>query len=220
MDRPLDHDLDRLRHDLLRMGDLVDGMVRDSMRALLEADVKLAERVIRGDEAVDLLEKNLDEASHGVLARQQPMASDLRFLVAVMRMTGNLERVGDAAVNIAQAVEQLVSEPPLEPYIDLRRMAELARGQIRASLDAFRARDPEAALEVCRRDDEIDHLYEQLFRILVTYMIESPRNVRRALHLLLIARNLERVADHATNLAEDVVYYAAGLDIRHAGARA
>lgn len=219
MERPLDHDLDRLRHDLLRMGQSVDEMVRDAMRALVETDSALAERVIRADVSIDLQEKNLDEASHAVLLRHQPTAGDLRCLIAVMRSTTDLERVGDAAVNIAQAVVQLNEEAPLERYLDLPKMSDLARGQVRTSLDAFRNRDVEAALEVCRRDDDVDRLYEQLFRILVTYMIESPTNVRRSLHLLLIARNLERIADHATNLAENVVYYVEGLDIRHSGIR-
>ncbi len=219
MERPLDHDLDRLRHDLLRMGQSVEEMVRDAMRALVQADSALAERVIRADVSIDLLEKNLDEASHAVLLRHQPTAGDLRFLIAVMRSTTDLERVGDAAVNISQAVLQLNEEAPLERYLDLPKMAELARGQIRTSLDAFRQRDVDAALDVCQKDDEIDRLYEQLFRILVTYMIESSANVRRSLHLLLIARNLERIADHATNLAENVVYYVEGLDIRHSGFR-
>ena len=219
MERPLDHDLDRLRHDLLRMGQSVDEMVRDAMRALVETDSELADRVIRADVSIDLQEKNLDEASHAVLLRHQPTAGDLRCLIAVMRSTTDLERVGDAAVNIAQAVVQLNEEAPLERYLDLPKMADLALGQVRTSLDAFRHRDVPAALEVCRKDDDIDHLYEQLFRILVTYMIESPANVRRSLHLLLIARNLERIADHATNLAENVVYYVEGLDIRHSGIR-
>ncbi len=219
MERPLDHDLDRLRHDLLRMGQSVDEMVRDAMRALEETDSGLAERVIRADMSIDLQEKNLDEASHAVLLRHQPTAGDLRFLIAVMRSTTDLERVGDAAVNISQAVLELNQEPPLERYIDLMKMADLARGQVRASFEALRTRDVEAALEICRKDDDIDRLYEQLFRILVTYMIETPSNVRRSLHLLLIARNLERIADHATNLAENVVYYVEGLDIRHAGSR-
>lgn len=219
MERQLDHDIDRLRHDLLRMGQSVDEMVRDAMRALVETDSALAERVIRADVSIDLQEKNLDEASHAVLLRHQPTAGDLRCLIAVMRSTTDLERVGDAAVNIAQAVVQLNEEAPLERYLDLPKMADLARGQVRTSLDAFRNRDVEAALEVCRRDDDVDRLYEQLFRILVTYMIESPTNVRRSLHLLLIARNLERIADHATNLAENVVYYVEGLDIRHSGIR-
>jgi len=219
MERPLDHDLDRLRHDLLRMGQSVDEMVRDAMRALVETDSELADRVIRADVSIDLQEKNLDEESHAVLLRHQPTAGDLRCLIAVMRSTTDLERVGDAAVNIAQAVVQLNEEAPLERYLDLPKMADLALGQVRTSLDAFRHRDVPAALDVCRKDDDIDHLYEQLFRILVTYMIESPANVRRSLHLLLIARNLERIADHATNLAENVVYYVEGLDIRHSGIR-
>jgi phosphate transport system protein len=215
MERQLDYDLDRLRGDVARMGALVDSMLADAMRALVSGDATLAARVIVADEQVDLLELNLDEASHAALVRHQPTAVDLRFLVAVMRMTSNLERAGDAAVNIAQAVQVLLTEPPLKPYIDLPRMCESTRAMLKDALTAFAHRDADSALEVCGRDDEIDRLYFQLFRELLTYMVESSDNVRRALHLLLIARNLERVADHATNVAEDVIYYAEGLDIRH-----
>ncbi len=214
-ERHLDSDLDRIRQDLLRMAGLVEAMIADAMRALIERDSELARGVIIADKGIDRLEMQVDESSHATLVRHQPTAVDLRLLVAVMKINSDLERIGDSAVNIAQAVEILNQEPPLKPYIDLPRMAQLVRDMVRRSLDAFVHRDSASALAVCASDDEVDALYKQLFRELVTYMIEDPRNVSRALHLLLIARNLERIADHATNIAEDVIYYVEGRDIRH-----
>src|SRR6185369_16590555 len=156
-----------------------------------------------------------DEVCHSILGRKQPTAVDLRFLVAVMKINSDLERIGDSAVNIAQSVEQLIDQPPLKPYIDLPHLSELVQAMVRKSLDAFVQRDPGMAADVCRSDDAVDGLYKQLFRELLTYMIEDPRTVSRALHLLLISRNMERIADHATNIAEDVIYYVEGRDVRH-----
>lgn len=197
------------------MAGLVEAMIGDAMAALVQRDSDRARGVILADRGIDLLEKEIDEACHTVLVRNQPTAIDLRFLVAVMKINNDLERMGDSAVNIAEAVEVLNQEPPLKPYIDLPRMAEKVREMVRHSLDAFVSRDTRAAIEVCAADDEIDGFYHQLFRELLTYMIEDPKNVSRALHLLLISRNLERIADHATNIAEDVIYYVEGRDIRH-----
>jgi phosphate transport system protein len=215
MERHLDYELDRIRQDLLRMAGLVEAMIADSLRALLERDNELARGVVIADQGIDRLEMAVDEACHATLVRHQPTAVDLRLLVAVMKINSNLERIGDSAVNIAEAVEVLNQEPPLKPYIDLPRMAELVRTMVERSLNAFVQRDTAAALAVCAGDDEVDALYKQLFRELLTYMIEDPKNVSRALHLLLISRNLERIADHATNIAEDVIYYVEGRDIRH-----
>ena len=161
----------------------------------------------------------IDEACNAALVRFQPAAIDLRFLVAVMKSAHDLERMGDSAVNVAEAVEVLNQEPPLKPYIDLPRLAELVRQMVKDALDAFVQRDADRAIDVCRRDDEVDALYKQLFRELLTYMMEDPKAVTRSLHLLLVARNFERIADHATNIAEDVVYYVRGEDIRHHRAR-
>jgi len=215
MERHLDQDLDRIRQELLRMAGLVEAMIGDAMSALVERNWDKASGAIIADKGIDLLEKEIDEACHSVLVRHQPTAVDLRFLVAVMKINNDLERMGDSAVNIAEAVEVLNQEPPLKPYIDLPRMAEKVREMVRHSLDAFVARDTKLAISVCAADDEIDGFYHQLFRELLTYMIEDPKNVSRALHLLLISRNLERIADHATNIAEDVIYYVEGRDIRH-----
>ena len=197
------------------MGGLVERQIREAMQALVERDGTRADAVIRADDEVDQLQKEIDGQSSRMLALQQPMASDLRFLVAAMKIATDLERMGDSAVNVAQGVARLNEEPPLKPYIDLPRMAQVTQEMVREALDSFVRRDARAAIDVCKRDDEVDALYKQLFRELVTYMAEDPRNITRALHLLLVARNYERIADHATNIAEDVVFYVEGRDIRH-----
>ncbi len=220
MERHRDQDLTHIRQTLLRMGGLVEQMIGDAMEALVQRDTARAEAVIVEDEEVDSLEKELDELCHRFLALQQPTAIDLRFLVAVMKMATDLERIGDSAVNMAQYSQILNQEPPLKPYIDLPQLARIAQEMVRDALDSFVRRDPEQAIRVCRRDDEVDARYKQLFRELLSYMLEDPKTTTRALHLLLVARNLERIADHATNIAEDVVYYVEGRDIRHGGAEA
>jgi len=215
MERHRDQELDKIRQALLRMGGLVERMISEAMAALVERDNERAEAVVRTDAQVDELEKEIDGLCNRMLALQQPTAGDLRFLVSTMKISNDLERMGDSAVNVAQAVEILNSEPPLKPYIDLPRLAELTQSMVRDALDSFVRKDARQALEVCRRDDQVDALYKQLFRELVTYMIEDPKNITRALHLLLIARNYERIADHATNVGEDVIFFVEGRDIRH-----
>jgi phosphate transport system protein len=215
MERRLDQDLERIRHNLLRMGGSVEDMVAKANQALVDRDSALCEEVVRLDNDVDQLELDIDDACLSVLSRMQPIARDLRFLVAVMKINSDLERIGDSAVNIAQSVYQINQQPPLKPYIDLPRMSQLVRKMVRESLDAFVNRDVELAQAVMAGDDAVDDLYKQLFRELSSYMIEDPTTVSRALHLLLLARNLERIADHATNIAEDVIYYVEGKDVRH-----
>lgn len=217
MERHLDQELDRVRQMILRMGGLVEGMVAEATQALLDRNGALCREVIDGDRLVDQLEMEIDEVCHSLIGRKQPTAVDLRFLVAVMKINSDLERIGDSAVNIAQSVEHLNEQPPLKPYIDLPHLSQLVQTMVRQSLDAFVNRDVALATEVCKSDDGVDGLYKQIFRELLTYMIEDPKTVSRALHLLLISRNLERIADHATNIAEDVVYYVEGRDIRHSG---
>lgn len=215
MERSLDQQLSRIRQKLLRMGGLVEQMIEDAIRTLLERDDNLPEVVLERDHEVDQLEMEIDELCHTVLVRNQPTAVDLRFLVAVMKINNDLERMGDSAVNIVQGARQLNELPPLKPYIDLPRMSNRVQAMVRESLDSFVGRDAEQARRVLQADDEIDDIYKQLFRELLTFMIEDPQSVSRALHLLLIARNLERTADHATNIAEDVIYYVEGRDVRH-----
>lgn len=215
MERHLDQDLAQIRDNLLRMGGLVEEMIDFANTALVKRDETHNERVVTTDPEIDALEKRIDEQCLEILGLQQPMATDLRFLVAVMKITNDLERMGDCAVNIAKAVRVVNEEPPLKPYIDLPRMASLVISMVHDSLDSFVEADIAMAQAVLERDDEIDELYRQLFRELLTFMIENPANVSRSLHLLMIARNLERIADHATNVAEDVVYFVEGRDIRH-----
>ena len=217
MERRLDQDLDRVRQTLLRMGGMVEGMVARATQSLLDRDNRLSNEVIEADNEVDHLEIEIDEICHLILGTKQPAAVDLRFLVAVMKINSDLERIGDSAVNIAQSVLQLNDQPPLKPYIDLPHLSELCQAMVRKSLDAFVRKDARLATEVCGADDAVDGLYKQIFRELLTYMIEDPKTVSRALHLLLVSRNLERIADHATNIAEDVIYYVEGRDIRHSG---
>lgn len=215
MERTLDQQLSRIRQKLLRMGGLVEQMIDQAVQGLLQRDSSLAEQVPVQDAEVDNLEMEIDELCNTVLVRNQPTAVDLRFLVAVMKINNDLERMGDSAVNIAQSVVQLNEQPPLKPYIDLPRMSGQAQEMVRNSLDAFVNRDADMSRGVLKADDEIDGLYKQIFRELLTFMIEDPKSVSRALHLLLIARNLERIADHATNISEDVIYYVEGRDVRH-----
>jgi phosphate transport system protein len=215
MERTFDQELERVRQTLLKMGGMVEAMVAKATQALLDRDNQLCEQVIEADNDVDRTEMEIDELCHVLLSRRQPVSVDLRFLVAVMKINSDLERIGDSAVNIAQSVLQVNEHPPLKPYIDLPHLSQLVQAMVRKALDAFVRRDSAMATEVCQSDDDVDGLYKQLFRELLTYMIEDPKTVSRALHLLLISRNLERIADHATNIAEDVIYYVEGRDIRH-----
>ena len=216
--RHLHTQLSDIRDRLMNMGGQVEGMIASATRALVERDERLVEEVLAQDSVVDRMEVEIDEACHSVLARNQPTAVDMRFLVAVMKITADLERMGDSAVNIVQAARQLNREPPLERSLDVPRQSAMVQAMVRESLDAFVRRDAALATKVCKADDEVDDLYKSLFRALMEMMTSDSKTVTRAVHLLLVARNLERIADHATNIAEDVVYYVDGRDIRHSQA--
>jgi phosphate transport system protein len=215
MERQLTLQTEKIRQELLRMGGLVEQMVAKANRALVERDDALVREILAQDREVDRLEIAIDEECMQTLVRYQPAAVDLRYLVAVMKIVTDLERMGDSAVNIGQSTIQLNTEPPLKPYIDLPELSVKVRDMVRRALDAFVRRDAGLAQAVLESDDDVDARYKQLFRELLTYMIEDPKTVSRCLHLLLIARNLERIADHATNIAEDVIYYVEGRDVRH-----
>lgn len=215
MERHFELELRRVREQLLEMGGRVEEMIGKAMDALTERTPDLCTLVLEEDRRVDRMEIEIDEACYSIMVRHQPAARDMRFLIAVMKIVTDLERIGDSAVNICQSVERLNQEPPLKPYIDLPRMAKLVAGMVREALDAFVRKDSTQAARVTEADDEVDALYRQLFRELLTFMIEDPKTTTRALHLLLIARNMERIADHATNVAEDVIYYVEGRDVRH-----
>jgi phosphate transport system protein len=183
--------------------------------ALMERRADLAEQVITGDRAVNELQIEIDDRCLKLLALQQPMASDLRFITCAMKINADLERIGDQAVNIAQNSTRLLPHPPLRPLIDLPRMAEIAQAMTRDSLDAFVKKDAALARDVLRRDDQVDELKDHVFRVLLTHMMADPGTIERALGLILVSRNLERIADHATNIAEDVIFLVEAKDVRH-----
>ncbi len=215
MQRHFHEELEALKQMLLTMGGLVEDQIHRVMRALVERDDTLARAVIEGDRRVNALDVEVDEKCVELIALHQPAAGDLRFITTAMKIVTDLERIGDQAVNIAQRAIELNREPQLKPYIDLPRMAEKAGRMVKESLDAFVNRDTELARRVCAEDEAVDVLKEQVFRELLTFMMEDPRTIPRAIHLILISRFLERVADHATNIAEMVIYMVEGKMVRH-----
>ena len=210
-----EEELQALKTRLLNMGALVEERVHQATFALIERRPDALDRVIAGDQDVNDLQIEIDDRCLKLLALQQPMASDLRLITAAMKINADLERIGDQAVNIAENAARILSHPPLKPLIDLPRMAEIAQRMTRDSLDAFVRRDPELARNILARDDEVDQLKDQVFRVLLTYMMADPATIERALGLILISRNLERIADHATNIAEDVIFVVEAKDVRH-----
>jgi len=215
MQRHFHEELEALKQTLLAMGGLVEDQIRRVMRALTERDDALAQEVIDRDRQVNAYDVEVDETCVNLLALHQPAAGDLRFITTAMKIVTDLERIGDQAVNIAQRTLELNREPQLKPYIDLPRMAERAQAMVKDSLDAFVSRDTDLARRVCGADAEVDALKEQIFRELLTFMMADPRAIPRAIRLVLISRFLERVADHATNIGEMVVYMVEGKMVRH-----
>jgi len=213
--RHFHEELDTLKQTLLAMGGLVEDQIRRVMRALLDRDGDLAQEVIDRDRQVNAYDVEIDEKCVELLALHQPTAGDLRFITTTLKIVTDIERIGDQAVNIAQRALELGREPQLKPYVDLPRMAEKAQRMVKESLDAFVSRDTALAREVCGEDSEVDALREQVFRELLTFMMEDPRTIPRAIRLILISRFLERVADHATNIAEMVIYMVESKMVRH-----
>jgi phosphate transport system protein len=216
-DQEYEQELRHLREQLLLMGSHVEGMIGSSLKALIERDSELAERTIANDRTIDRMEVEIDGLCLQIMARRQPVASDLRLVATVLKAVTDLERMGDLGVNIAERVLELNREPSLKPYVDLPRMANQAQTMLREALDAFVAKDADRASRVIELDQAIDDLYAQVFRELLTYMMEDAKNVYRATRLQSVAKYLERIADHATNLAELVVFMVKGRDIRHQG---
>ncbi len=216
----LDLELNELKNDLIQMAHLSETAIGHAIRALLVRDLELAETVLRGDDAINHLELAVDERCLRALALYQPEAGDLRFIAMALKINNDLERIGDQAVNIAERAVELMKEPPLEPLIDIPRMAELVQMMLTQSVDAFVQRNTELARAVCARDDQIDALDDQIFRGLLAYMFEDHAAISRAVQLILVSRHLERVADHATNIAEDVIYLADGRQVKHRSALA
>ena len=210
-----DQELSALKEKLITMGGLAETAVRRSMKALVEHDDANARNAKEQDELLDELELEIDDAAVTLLAKA-PLASDLRLVTVAMKISQNLERVGDEATTIARRALELNAEPQLKPYVDIPKMADLALDMLKEALDAFVSRDPARARAVIPRDKEVDALNKQLQRELVSYVIEDPPTISRCLNLIIISKSLERIADHATNIGEEVVYLYEGHDIRHA----
>ncbi len=210
-----DADLNDLRQRILTMGGLVEKMIADVIQALVERNTELAETVIARDHEVNTLEVDIDERCLELLALRQPTGRDLRFITLALKIVTDIERIGDKCSNMAKRARMLNQEPPLKPYIDIPRMAHWVSVMIREALDAFIRGDDQLALKVCKDDGMVDDLNEQVQRELYTYMIEDPSTISRAMRLTYISKSLERIADHATNIAEMVIFMVKGKDIRH-----
>lgn len=215
MQRHFDQDLAHLKRQLLAMGSLVESQIEQALKALVDRDSDLAVSVIERDCDVNTLDVEIDDLCVQLLALQQPTARDLRFVTTGMKISSELERMGDLADNIAQRALELNVEPQLKPYIDIPRMANWTMRMVKECLDAFVNSDPILARKVCSDDDFVDDLNEQLFRELLSFMLENTSTITRAIRLTFVAKSLERIADHATNIGELVVYMVEGKNIRH-----
>lgn len=211
----IDEELSDLKEKILRMGLLVEAAIRDSIKSLVSRDSDLAREVIKRDHQINALDVEIDEDCIRLIALRQPKAGDLRFITTAMKITTDLERMGDLAEDVCERAVELNEEPPLKPYIDIPRMAEIAQNMLTDALDAFMKKDTSAAYDVIGRDDEVDNLTVQIFNELLFFMIQDPKTVTRAVKITYIAKYLERIADHATNIAEMVVYTVEGRIIRH-----
>ena len=214
-DKRYEEDLKKLREDILYMGGLVEDQIQKAVKSLVDRDSPLAETIIQRDHEVNRLDVEIDDLCIRLLALHQPAGKDLRFITTGLKITTDLERMGDMAVNICERALELNLEPQLKPYIDIPRMAQISQRMIRESLDAFVREDTELALKVCKDDQEMDDLNSQIFRETVSFMIEDPHTIDRAMKIGFISKYLERIADHATNIAEMVIFLVKGKSIRH-----
>ena len=213
--RHFQEELEQLKARLLEMGGLAEEQVRLAVKGLVDRDRDLVARVLTGDGPLNALHIEVDKRCFTLLALYQPMAVDLRAIVAAVKINTDLERVGDLAINIAEAARQYVVHPPVKKLIDIPRMATIAQRMLRDALDAFVRRDTELAQHVLNEDDALDALKTQIFRELLTYMLADPTTIEPALDLILVSRHLERIGDHATNVAEDVIFMVSARDVRH-----
>ncbi len=208
-------ELEQFKARLLEMGGLAEERVAAAVRSLVERDAELVERVMDGDGPLNLLHIDIDRRAFKLLALHQPMAVDLRAIVSALKINSDLERVGDLAVNIAEAARRYLRHPPVKELIDIPRMGDLAQSMLRDALDAFVRRDTELAQSVLDRDDTLDSLKTQVFRELLTFMLQDQRTIEPSLDLILVSRHLERIGDHATNVAEEVIFMVSARDVRH-----
>jgi phosphate transport system protein len=215
METHFQQELNKLKGSLLQMAGLAERAISNAVEALVKRDTSLAEKTIAEDEKINQMELRVDDMCLKLLALHQPMAADLRFITSAMRINTELERIGDQAVNIAERVISLNQEPQLKPYIDIPRMAEITQSMVKDVLDAFVNGDAKLARSVCERDDQVDGLNDQVFRELLTYMMADSKTITRSVHLIIVSRCLERIADHATNIAEGVIFMVKALVIKH-----
>ncbi|RJQ19403.1 MAG: phosphate transport system regulatory protein PhoU [Nitrospiraceae bacterium] len=215
MSTVFEKELADLKEKVLRLGALVEKAISDSIKSLTERNSRLAAETIDRDPVINALEVAIDEECIRLIALRQPRAGDLRLITTTMKITTDLERIGDLAVDISERALELNEEPQLKPYIDIPRMAEIAQGMVRDALDAFVKKDSALARDVLRRDDTVDQLNYQVFNELLFFMIQDPRTVSRAVKITYVSKYLERIADHATNIAEMMVYLVEGKIIRH-----
>ena len=215
MKRFFDTELETFRSHLLLMGEKSMEQVRQALKALVEGNIALADQVIAADDEIDQLEMSIDDEAIRYMNLRAPIATELRLVIVGMKASHDLERVGDEATSIAKRAVKLAAEPPLKPYVDIPRMANIALEMLRDALDCFLNGDEEKAKAVVRRDSEVDSINKQLYRELTSYMIERPQSISRALELMFISKSIERIADHATNIAEEMVFLAHAKDIRH-----
>jgi phosphate transport system protein len=214
-DKRYEEELKKLREDILYMGGLVEDQIQKAVKSLVDRDSQLAEIIIERDHEVNRLDVDIDDLCIRLLALHQPAGRDLRFITTGLKITTDLERIGDMAVNICERALELNNEPQLKPYIDIPRMAQISQRMIRESLDAFVREDTDLALKVCKDDDEVDQLNAQIFREVLTFMIENVQTISRATKISSVSKYLERIADHATNIAEMVIFMVKGKSIRH-----
>lgn len=208
-------ELDKLKENLLMMGALVEGAIRDALQSLVKRDSELAKKIFEGEDRINAMEIAIDDICLKLLALRQPMASDLRFITSAMKITTDLERMGDQAVNIAERAIFLNQESQLKPYIDIPKMAEITQSMVKDVLNAFVNHDSMLARSVCERDDIVDELNDQVFRELLTYMNSNQQTIPKSIHLMIVSRCLERIADHATNIAEDVIFMLDAIVVKH-----
>ena len=215
METHFQKELQELKEELLKMATLVEEAIRDAVQSLVKRDSDLAQKTFQYEDRINKLEIAIDDRCLKLLALRQPMAADLRFITSAMKIITDLERMGDQAVNIAERVISLNQEPQLKPYIDIPEMAEIAQSMVKDVLDAFVNQDSKLARTVCERDDLVDGLNDQVFRELLTFMMSDSQTITRAIHLMIVCRCLERIADHATNIAEDVIFLVDARVIKH-----
>ena len=214
-DKRSEEELKKLREDILYMGGLVENQIQKAVKSLVDRDSELAQAIIERDREVNRLDVEIDDHCIRLLALHQPAGRDLRFITTGLKITTDLERIGDMAVNICERALELNQEPQLKPYIDVPRMAKITQGMIRESLDAFVREDTGIALKVCKNDQAVDDLNSQIFREVISFMVADPQTINRAMKITFVSKYLERIADHATNIAEMVIFMVKGKSIRH-----